>query len=57
MRGFEPALESDADTGKELNEIEWQKVKFAKSLNTQFKPKTGDIIYHTITQDYLKLDR
>ena len=55
--GYEPQLESDAETGKELNEIEWQKVKVAREGVTKMVPKAGDWYYHEGIKEYVKLDK
>ena len=57
MKNFEPAILLTEDTGKELNEIDWQKVKLTKVGLAAAKPKAGDIFYFVTRGEYVKLEK
>ena len=57
VRNFEPSLTSAADTAKELNEIDWQKIKITQAKLLEVKPKAGDMMYHVELKLYMKLEK
>jgi hypothetical protein len=57
VKNFEPAIVLTEDTGKELNEIDWQKVKLTKVGLSAAKPKAGDFFYYMTRSDYVKLEK
>ena len=57
VKNFEPAILLTEDTGKELNEIDWQKVKLTKVGLSAVKPKAGDIFYFVTRGEYVKLEK
>ena len=57
VKNFEPAIALTEDTGKELNEIDWQKVKLTKVGLSAAKPKAGDFLYYVTRSEYVKLEK
>ena len=57
VKNFEPAIALTEDTGKELNEIDWQKVKLTKVGLSAVKPKAGDFFYYATRSEYVKLEK
>jgi len=57
VKNFEPAILLNEDTGKELNEIDWQKVKLTKVGLSAAKPKAGDVFYFVTRGEYVKLEK
>lgn len=57
MKNFEPAILLTEDAGKELNEIDWQKVKLTKMSLSAAKPKAGDFFYYVTRGEYVKLEK
>jgi hypothetical protein len=57
VKNFEPAILLTDDNGKELNEIDWQKVKLTKVGLSAAKPKAGDFFYFVTRGEYVKLEK